>query len=338
MTAGVATDAGIDQATVHLDALALREEQRTRALPWTFEDDDFPAELSLPILEPRATKQRRREIDETSSTLLNFVSHMTLTDLRSSFTSPSFSRAHPTETPVKRTSTGSEEPCVATTTLLALGHKQPTSTTTNTTQWSLTTPETMKATLSTPQAHRLGSQKRKSPTQQQIHCTPVDGNRPLLIPTLSTMTNRMPMTSCSTTSLQNTNNSQLQERKKSKSHMTFLLNSAPMLPASPDLENHQRVMTDFRWQQQQQIGLHPPPCFSSPMNGVTLVHPNILRQAVAAAASTTPTPTGPRRTVVSLPTADLPSLEEVESSARKSLRMKRRESLLYALRLTATES
>lgn len=333
MTARAAADAGIDQATAHLNALAFGEEQRAPSLPLPFDDYDIPAALSLPILEPRATKQRRQEIAETSSTLLNFVSHMTLDDLRSSLASPSFSRAHVTETPIKDSENPSSvksgrdeafQEGVAT--LHALGPSQPpTSTCTSTTQWSLTTPETVKATISTPQARRLGSQKRKSP-MQQIHCTPVDGNRPLLIPTLNTVTSRMPMMTSRTPQ----NNSHRPERKKAKSHMT-LLHSAPMLPASPDLENRSRQRAMISTVPCRQG--FPALCFS-PSNGVTLVHPSMLRRAVAAAS--TPTPTGPRRTVVSL--VGLPSLEEVERTEHKWLRMKRRDSLLCALRLAATES
>jgi hypothetical protein len=333
MTAALAaTEIGINQATAHLDALALAEEHRTPSHPSRFDSYAIPAALTLPILEPRATKQRRREIDEQSVTLLNFVSHMTLNDLRSSLAPPSLSRAHFTDfssPPVAKESEDlpsartcrsksfdfEQEDVADVATLRTLSHSQP-----HTTQWSLTTPETIKATISTPQARRLGSHKRKSP-MQQVHSTPVDGNLPLLIPTLNTV-NR-PAAICASL---HSSQRQLVGHKKAKSHTT-LINSAPMLPASPDLENRQRVMGPRHHRFQA-------PCFSSPINGVTLVNPSFLRQAMATA---TPVAT-PRRTVVPLATAGLPSLDGTERSAPKWLRMKRRESLLCALRLAATES
>ncbi|CAB9530296.1 expressed unknown protein [Seminavis robusta] len=322
----------VDQTTEHLNGLDLgHEKECPPGFPSAFVDNnDIPMALSLPLLAPRATKQRRRELSETSATLMDFVTSMSIGDVRSAaqsfshrpplaeYSTTSFldMERPPLEDSNASASHSSMEATTEETSLRALNSVMPSNG--NTIPWSLTTPETTKVTISTPHARRSVSQKRKSP-MLQLHSTPVDGNRPLMIPTLATIKNtpRLPSTTFSR------NSHTVQGGRKKAKNCNTLLTSAPMLPTSPDLEHRDRAMAAPR----------RAPYTSPPVGGVTMVNPNFIRQMAP------PTPATPQtRRALPLPTAGLPSLDEVERSQPKWLRMKRRHSLLCALRLAATES
>ena len=224
--------------------------------------------------------------------------------------------------------------------------------------WTWETPETTKTMLTaTPQAvpmmrgHQTPlQQKRKSPVLSiVVHETPVGGNRPLMLPSLNS-SNNTTAHRCRSNQLQrgrpavahsNSNNMptprqqqntshshQQRQRKRAKNHSyTTLLNNAPMLPSSPDLEDRPLVSTTFQT-----------PIFSPQ---VLSTGPPLLYLARA--------PPLPEEEEDAPPTTALPSLDDsvplmspggttVLRNNKQWLRMKRRQSLVCALRLAATTS
>ena len=210
----------------------------------------------------------------------------------------------------------------------------------------VSTPETTKYTISTPQALRLSYHKRKTPLQPPSHLTshqtPVD-SRLLALPSLNSTeslnslstsgTNARTFTSNRALTFNNSCNhyASLQHSssyKKARGNAT-LLNGAPMLPSSPDLETNMRSC--------HQATTRAAPTlmpYFSPVNGFNMANPMLFERRFP---SKSPSPQAPRRTTRMA--AGLPSLDEIEqsTSGSKWIRMRKRNSLLTALRLGVSD-
>ena len=201
--------------------------------------------------------------------------------------------------------------------------------------WSLTTPETTKTLLTTPQAVHMTCQKRKSP---MIHETPVAGNRPLILPSLNTVCNAPVFPNyrlshdegCGDVSSSNNQEHRsrglnLRKRAKSQYYRT-LLNNAPMLPTSPDLEDKFNIAHRIQT-----------PCYSpvlmEPTEPLMAFVPRYDDFSLPEEGATTTAPAGRLASTSSL---DSQQQQCQRSAPTKWLRMKRRNSLLCALRLAAS--
>ena len=229
--------------------------------------------------------------------------------------------------------------------------------------WTWETPETTKTMLTaTPLAvrmrgHQSSCSKRKSPVLPVVvHQTPVGGNRPLMLPSLNSSNSLTATRSCRTNQLQrgrtaivarannmsqttlstpcqqqqHYNGSQQRQCKRAKNHAyTKLLNNAPMLPSSPDLEDRPLVSRNVF-----QTPLFSPQVASRspPLLYVTRSNPMDDDAALSDALPSLETMLD-----------DTTSEQEQRSATglpikNNWLRMKRRQSLVCALRLAATSS
>lgn len=340
--------------------------------PSTLPSWDLPSSLSLPLLAPRAKDLQHAEAGDATSNanagtaLADIVSLMSLRDMGNAFANsntmscnrpPTSDRFAPTAAlpvfnftlamkPRSRDNDDEDDDeekddddltCRSS----VSSHVPPPLYSSNAAQWTLTTPETIKTTIfSTPQGVRLPSQKRKSP-DLLVHATPVHGsNLPLMLPSLSSHCSTGHGGPCNyfasahhnagrqtDSSFTASSSSHHDQQTSGRSHKRIkssrsLLNDAPMLPMSPDLEDRM---------------LFPASRFP---NGYGIPHaaPQSLVATPSHSSSSSHCSGRP-------PVAALPSLEEEEeghpkprTAPNKWLRMKRRQSLLCALRLSVSDS
>jgi hypothetical protein len=275
---------------------------------------DIPAALSLPSLTPRAqpswTYEGREPLSAQTSSLLDFVSQMSLDDAHAASSS-----RHPAflEEPLKQ----EDEPMKDATATATEGARHSYSFNSSS-QLPLSTPETSKLTFTTPQATRFCLQQKR---QAVLDSTPVAIVEPqdLSLPSLCGVDRH------STYGVHHYSQEEQGPCQEPKSY-NGLLRNAPMLPASPDLESD--------------LMRYHGPCFS-PVGGVTIANTRFVQRHFAACrdedTSSMESPSSTEFRARNAPeAAGLPSLDlEEEQTARKWLRMKRRTSLLSALRMQA---